>query len=131
MAYHPDQKAEFRIFNKNEMKWEENIFTADPMVNIHHINAYEENSKIIFDTMVASNGDTISLFEYANLNSTGPILMEQFKKVAPVGTATRFVLDLGKLQRFFFILPSGGFLLKYATTNLNIKTIKRAMFKPK
>ena len=97
MAYHPDQKAEFRIFNKNEMKWEDNIFTADPMVNIHHINAFEENSKIIFDTMVASNGDTISLFEYANLNSTGPILMEQFKKVAPVGTATRFVLDLGKL----------------------------------
>lgn len=94
MAYHPDQKAEFRIFNKHEMKWEENIFTTDPMVNIHHINAYEENSKIIFDTMVASNGDTISLFEYTNLNATGPILMEQFKKVAPVGTATRFVLDL-------------------------------------
>ena len=97
MEYSPDQLAEFRIFNKHTMSWEtDHQYTAPPMVNVHHINAFEAGNKIVFDTMLASNGDTVSLFEYSNLNSTGEHLQEQFMKLAPVGTAHRFVLDLGK-----------------------------------
>ena len=101
MEYSPDQLAEFRIFNKHTMSWEtDHKYTAPPMVNVHHINAFEAGNKIVFDTMLASNGDTVSLFEYSNLNSTGEHLQEQFMKLAPVGTAHRFVLDLGKHLAF-------------------------------
>ena len=101
MEYSPDQLAEFRIFNKHTMSWEtDHKYTAPPMVNVHHINAFEAGNKIVFDTMLASNGDTVSLFEYSNLNSTGEHLQEQFMKLAPVGTAHRFVLDLGKRLAF-------------------------------
>ena len=97
MQFYPDQAAEFRLFNKEKMTWEVNhVYTAPPMVNVHHINAFEAGNAIVFDTMLASNGDTISLFEYNNLNSTGEHLQEQFMKLAPVGTAHRFVLDLSK-----------------------------------
>jgi len=102
LKFYPDQAAEFRLFNKEKMTWEvDHVYTAPPMVNVHHINAFEAGNSIVFDTMLASNGDSVSMFEYNNLNSTGEHLQEQFMKLAPVGTAHRFVLDLtnpGKVE---------------------------------
>ena len=101
MQFYADQEAEFRIFNKEKMQWEvDHVYTAPPMVNVHHINAFEAGNSIVFDTMLASNGDTVSLFEYTNLNSTGQHLKDSFNLVAPVGTAHRFVLDLGKFINY-------------------------------
>ena len=83
------------------------------MVTIHHINAYEVARKIIFDTMGASNGDTIELFQFVNINSTGTTLQENFSKIAPVGTATRFTLDLGNIILLIYILHPCAFFVSF------------------
>ena len=99
MVYDPEQNYIYKIFNKKTFRWELIEFESEPGVQTHLINAYESTPGMIkIDTLLAGNGEAMSLMMFENMNSTGQDLADVFEKMAPIGTTTQVISNLRKLS---------------------------------
>ena len=90
MVYDPEQNYIYKIFNKKTFRWELIEFESEPGVQTHLINAYEPTPGVIkIDTLLAGNGEAMSLMMFENMNATGQDLADLFEKMAPIGTTTQ------------------------------------------
>ena len=92
MVYDPEQNYIYKIFNKKTFRWELIEFESEPGVQTHLINAYEPAPGVIkIDTLLAGNGEAMSLMMFENMNATGQDLADLFEKMAPIGTTTQVI----------------------------------------
>jgi carotenoid cleavage dioxygenase-like enzyme len=99
LIYDPEQNYIYKIFNKKTFRWELVEFESEPGVQTHLINAYESSPGVVkIDTLLAGNGDAMSLMMFEHMNSTGQDLLDVFELMAPIGTTTQYELDMSKLD---------------------------------
>ena len=90
LVYDPEQNYIYKIFNKKDFRWELVEFESEPGVQTHLINAYESTPGVIkIDTLLAGNGDAMSLMMFEHMNKTGQDLLDVFELMAPIGTTTQ------------------------------------------
>ena len=90
LVYDPEQNYIYKIFNKKTFRWELVEFESEPGVQTHLINAFESSPGVIkIDTLLAGNGDAMSLMMFEHLNKTGQDLLDVFELMAPIGTTTQ------------------------------------------
>ena len=94
LFYDESRETQFRLFNKETMRFERKVHSADPVLMIHTFNAFEtESGNIKFDTLLTGNPDTISMFTFDIINATGfDTLNENFEKMLPMGIPVRYEL---------------------------------------
>jgi len=92
--------AEYQLFSKKDFKFVSKRYATSPSFFAHLINAYEENDEIVFETLLASNCDIFSLFQFKYINQTGSALEEFYKTITPAGTPVsyRFPIDEKEAQ---------------------------------
>jgi len=90
LVYDPEQNYIYKIFNKKTFRWELVEFESEPGVQTHLINAFESSPGVIkIDTLLAGNGDAMSLMMFEHMNKTGQDLLDVFELMAPIGTTTQ------------------------------------------
>ena len=83
-TWHPDQKSQFRIFDKQSGELVKTIET-DPFFCFHHVKAFERDGILIVDLIAFDDPHFIDCLYLDNLRSNVPVNV--------VGTLTRFYLD--------------------------------------
>jgi len=92
-------------------------FRSLPNMALHVLNAFEEDTKVIYDTTEAPNGNQFGTVFFANLTGDHHDLKKIYEHVAPVQEPMRYTLDLEDDDDTVYIpkklagdgfLPAGG-----------------------
>ncbi|ELK14433.1 Beta,beta-carotene 15,15'-monooxygenase [Pteropus alecto] len=90
LAFHKEEKTYIHIIDRRTGKPVPTKFYTDPMVVFHHVNAYEEDSCLLFDVIAYEDSSLYESFYLANLNQN---IKENFKFTS-IPTLRRFAVPL-------------------------------------
>lgn len=57
-------KTVFRIFDKNNFRWVEQVYQAPASLQLHMIQANEDGANIVFDTLLAGTGSYLDRYYF-------------------------------------------------------------------
>ncbi|XP_029061822.1 LOW QUALITY PROTEIN: beta,beta-carotene 15,15'-dioxygenase [Monodon monoceros] len=90
LAFHREDKTYIHIIDQRTRKSVLTKFYTDPMVVFHHVNAYEEDSCLLFDVTAYEDSSLYQLFYLANLKKS----FEENSRLTSVPALKRFAVPL-------------------------------------